>query len=188
MLGNKIRMRGRLTLKQDFLAKKFSLSPLSTVEYYSGYLLFISHSTICEYACVNTRKTRTSIPEKLHQKRDEHIASFQSTPKINRMLITRLICIQRKFTTPDQLASPSKFCLLRFFFFFSTTKVITFRKISISLILCKLSMYNFRHAATLAYLQVLRTLLGTLETVIPLLARTHEKKNEKKRLHLESRS
>ena len=49
-------------------------------------------------------------------------------------------------------------------------------------------MYNFRHAATLAYLQVLRTLLGTLETVIPLLARTHEKKNEKKRLHLEFRS
>ena len=27
----------------------------------------------------------------------------------NRMLITRLICIQWKFTKPDQLASPSKF-------------------------------------------------------------------------------
>ena len=35
---------------------------------------------------------------------------------------------------------------------FSTTKVITFRKSSTSLILCKLSMHTFRHAATLAYL------------------------------------
>ena len=138
-------------MKQDFLPKKFSLPPLSTVEYYSGYLFSISYSTICEYACVNTRKSRASIREKLHQKRDEHGASFQSTPKINRMLITRLICIQWKFTTPDQLASPSKFCLLGFFFF-STTKVITFRKSSTSLILCKLSMHTFRHAATLAYL------------------------------------
>ena len=99
----------------------------------------------------------------------------------------KIICIQWKFTTPDQLASPSKFCLLRFFFF-STTKVITFRKSSTSLILCKLSMHNVRHAATLAYLQVLRTLLGTLEIMIPLLARTHKKKKEKRRLHLESRS
>ena len=43
-----------------------------------------------EYACINTRK---SIQEKLHHKR------FQSSTKINRMLITRLICIQWKFTT-----------------------------------------------------------------------------------------
>ena len=49
-------------------------------------------------------------------------------------------------------------------------------------------MHNVRHAATLAYLQVLRTLLGTLEIMIPLLARTHKKKKEKRRLHLESRS
>ena len=64
-------------MKQDFLAKKFSLpAPLSTVEYYLGYLFSISYSTICEYACVNTRKTRASIREKLHQKRDEHGASF----------------------------------------------------------------------------------------------------------------
>ena len=43
-------------MKQDFLAKRFSPPPLLTIEYYSGYLLFISYSTICEYACVNTRK------------------------------------------------------------------------------------------------------------------------------------
>ena len=32
---------------------------------------------------------------------------FQSSPKIKRMLITRLICIQGKFTAPSQLASSS---------------------------------------------------------------------------------
>ena len=65
---------------------------------------------------------------------------FQSSPtraikklwllslKINRMLISRLICMQWKFTTPYQLASPSKFCSLRLFFF-STTEVITFSKL-----------------------------------------------------------
>ena len=35
------------------------------------------------------------------QKSDLHGTSFQSSPKINYMLITRLICIQWKFTTPD---------------------------------------------------------------------------------------
>ena len=38
------------------------------------------------------------------QKRDEHGASFQSSPKVTRMLVTRLICIQWKFTK----AEPSK--------------------------------------------------------------------------------
>ena len=38
------------------------------------------------------------------QKRDERGASFQSSPKITRMLVTRLICIQWKFTK----AEPSK--------------------------------------------------------------------------------
>ena len=53
-----------------------------------------------EYTCINTRK---SIREKLlivrKQKRDKHGAPFQSSLKTNRMLITRLICIQWKFNT-----------------------------------------------------------------------------------------
>ena len=95
-------------MKQDFLAKKFSLLTLSTVECSSGYLLlypiwqFVSE--LIECTCINTRKSRPQIREKLHhcqraKKCDEHGTSFLSSP--------RLICIQWKFTTPDQLASPS---------------------------------------------------------------------------------
>ena len=76
-------------MKHDFLAKSVLLPSLSTVEYSSAYLL--SYSTICKCACVNTRKSRASIQDKLYQKRDEDNVSFQSSPKINRMLITRLI-------------------------------------------------------------------------------------------------
>ena len=46
--------------KQD---SSFSLPSLSTVEYFSGHLLFISYWTVIEYACINTRK---SIRGKLH--------------------------------------------------------------------------------------------------------------------------
>ena len=42
------------------------------------------------------------------QKRDEHGASLQSSPKITRMLVTRLIYIQWKFTK----AEPSKVYLV----------------------------------------------------------------------------
>ena len=44
-----------------------------------------------------------SIPEKVHhcQKSDLHDTSCQSSPKINRMHITRPICMQWKFTKPD---------------------------------------------------------------------------------------
>ena len=44
-----------------------------------------------------------SIPEKVHhcQKSDLHDTSRQSSPKINRMHISRLICMQWKFTKPD---------------------------------------------------------------------------------------
>ena len=41
----------RFYTKQDFLAKGFSLPPLSTFEYWSGYLPFISYSTMIEYLC-----------------------------------------------------------------------------------------------------------------------------------------
>ena len=57
--------------------------------------------------CVNTQKSR---------KQDEHGESFQSSPKINCMLITRLICIQWKFTTSNQLASSSTFIKIVLFF------------------------------------------------------------------------
>ena len=66
------------------------------VENSSGHLLFISYSTICFWidknACVNTQKSR---------KYDEGGMSFQLSPKINRILITRLIFIRQQFTTPD---------------------------------------------------------------------------------------
>ena len=123
----------KYTKKQDFTAKSFSRPTLSTVEYSSGYLLFTSYSKIfselIEYVCIDTRKSSASIRQKLYiiakqQKRDEHGASFQTSPKINRMLITRLICIQRNFITPNQLASPidRRFAHYKRFFFFSTTK------------------------------------------------------------------
>ena len=65
---------------------------------------------------------RTLVNKRKSRKRGEHSASFPSSPKINRMLYTKLLCIQWKFTTPDQLASPSKFCSLRLFFFFRPLK------------------------------------------------------------------
>ena len=37
----------RFYTKQDFLVDSFSRPTLSTVEYFSGYFLSISHSTIC---------------------------------------------------------------------------------------------------------------------------------------------
>ena len=89
--------------KQDFLAERFSIPTLSAVEYSLGHLFFFY------------RILRFMI--------------FQSSPKINRMLITRLICIQGKFTPSGQLASSSKFCSLKFFIFFSTTEVITCSKV-----------------------------------------------------------
>ena len=59
------------------------------------------------YVCINTRKFKGLDCRQITIiARDQKViymavTSFQSLPKINRMLITRLICIQRKFTTPD---------------------------------------------------------------------------------------
>ena len=58
------------------------------------------------YACINTRKfyrpwfQRNNIIAR-YRKSDLHGMSFQSSPKVNCMLIQRLICTQWKFTTPD---------------------------------------------------------------------------------------
>ena len=113
----------RLLTKQDFLAKAFHFlqCTLSMVKYSSRYLLFILYLMICFWIDwehvykYSTRKSRAWIPEKLHhcrkkrkqKKGDEHGTSFQSSLKINCTLNTRLICIQWKFTTLDELASPS---------------------------------------------------------------------------------
>ena len=51
--------------RNDFLATSFSLPTLSTFEYSSGYLLFISYSTMIENGRINTRKL---IGEKLHHR------------------------------------------------------------------------------------------------------------------------
>ena len=67
-------------MKQDFLPKSFSLPTLLMVKYSLGYLLFILHSTICEYACVNTGKSPRALIR--DQNCDEHGASFQSLPKL----------------------------------------------------------------------------------------------------------
>ena len=74
-------------------------------------LLFLTTNIAAVTSGANEQFERNYIITR-DQKRDEHGASFQSSPKINRMLITRLTCIQRKFPTPDQfIASTSKFSL-----------------------------------------------------------------------------
>ena len=71
-------------------------------------------------ACINTR-IRVYKYTKI---RDEHGASFQSSLKINRMLITRPICIQRKISYPHHrsllfsLACFSKARILKCSWFF----------------------------------------------------------------------
>ena len=65
------------------------------------------------------------------QKRDEHGASFQSSPKIYRMLVTRLICIQWKFTK----AEPSRVCLVCYTAVFS---VVTQRPLKNGCVACRL--------------------------------------------------
>ena len=85
------RLRNKPTFytKQDFLPISFSRPTLSTVDYSSGYLLFISCSTICFWIdwvrVKNSRKPMASIREKLHhcqRAKNEHGVSFQSSPTI----------------------------------------------------------------------------------------------------------
>ena len=60
------------------------------------------------------------------QKRDEYGASFQSSPKINRMLITRLICIQsmKRYNTRSVCLLIEIF-LVEILLFFSTIEIFT---------------------------------------------------------------
>ena len=51
--------------------------------------------------CINTRKFKGLDSRKIKSLPEINGTSFQSSQKINRMLITKVICIQWKFTTPD---------------------------------------------------------------------------------------
>ena len=91
--------------KQDLLAKGFLLPTLSTS------ILFTCFWNNLVRVYKYTKIQRAWIPDKLHHCQSYlqlhhcqsylHGTSFQSSPKINRMLITRAVCIQWKFTTRD---------------------------------------------------------------------------------------
>ena len=86
---------------------KTGFSRFNIFSSYSGYLLFNTHACRAYYTKIKGLDSGkiTSLPN-LH-------ASFQSSPKINRMLITSLICIQCKssrflsLVTRSRLGTPS---------------------------------------------------------------------------------
>ena len=55
--------------KQDFLAKCFSFPSLSTVEYSSGHLFFISYSTICDISIIPENKPYAYHKTHLHTRK-----------------------------------------------------------------------------------------------------------------------
>ena len=67
------------------------------------------------YAKIHGPRFQRSYIIARYQRSDLHGTSFQSSPKINRMLITRTICLQWQFTTPDHGSI--------LFFFFPTSSV-----------------------------------------------------------------
>ena len=126
-------------MKQIFLAKKFSLPTLSTVEYSSGYLLFIWYLTICfwidllhlyKYTKIKVLDSReiTSLPETKKMWWTWHVISVIAKNKQHTQHQTHLH-VQWKFTTPNQLASPSAplidVLLIINILFFSTSEVFT---------------------------------------------------------------
>ena len=110
-------MRRRLILQETWF--NYSLMIFYFLLYRRRYFLFVSELTYMRvsddqkylrssslYACRSTRKFKgldsrgiTSLFAR-YRKSDLYGTSFQS-PKITRVLITGLICIQWKFTTPD---------------------------------------------------------------------------------------
>ena len=87
-------------------------------------------SELIEYACWDTRKSMQG--HQFERKRAETWWIWCVTSiiaDINRKLITRLICIQWKFTTPDRIAFLSNFCSCKGSFFFSTIEVFTCYKV-----------------------------------------------------------
>ena len=87
----------------------YSLKVFYFLLYRRRYFLFVSESRVSDdwkyvyrrlYACINTQKFKdpdsrviTSEIKNAGDARD-HFTSFQSSPKINRILITKPICIQ----------------------------------------------------------------------------------------------
>ena len=129
LLGKKIRNEGAINYTRNISSLKefyFLIYRRSSIQdiyfLYRIRWLFLNWLSTCVliHGKQGPRFERNYIITR-EQKRYEHGASFQSSSKLNRMLITRLICIQWKFATLDQLAdqlvSPSKFCSLRFFLF-----------------------------------------------------------------------
>ena len=89
---------------------KFLYFLLYQRQYFYLFLNWFSTQYPCGrrlYTCINTQKFKgldsreiASLPCR-DRKSDLHGTSFQSSPKIDRILITTLICIPWKFTTPD---------------------------------------------------------------------------------------
>ena len=110
MLGEKIRNPERRLILHYSSLKIFYvlLYRRSSIlqDIYFFYRIRRSASELIAHAFINTRNSRVWIRKNYvigrKQKRNEHGASFQSSPKINCMLITRLICIKWKFTAPGQ--------------------------------------------------------------------------------------
>ena len=80
-------------------------------------------SELIEYATMNTWKSKVSIREKLYCQRAKTWWTSLWTWRVisiieenKRHAHHKTHCIQWTFTTPDQLASPSKFCSLKYSF------------------------------------------------------------------------
>ena len=137
------KMRRRLILhetKQIYSLNVFFTSSFIDVDTFYLFLNWFStrisddRKYVCGrrlYACINTRKFKgldsreiTSLPD--IRKSDLHGTSFQSSPKINRMLIRRLICIQWKFPTPNHrnLANSDSYYFFDHSVVFTCSKVI----------------------------------------------------------------
>ena len=185
-------------MKQDLLTKGQGSSILQDIKFTFHILFddlflnwFSTHVSddrkyVCGrrlYACIILHEnSRALIREKLHHCQGKktwwaHCASFQSLPKINHTLITRLICIQWKFAIKVLLI---KILLL---FFLSTTEVFTCSKVintfkrhnSWTDLFWKSSKFNLSQAFftkhvwlwSVPYSQFPRCLLGTPGSVTP---------------------
>ena len=102
-----MRRRYLFYTKQHLLAEGF-ISYFINVDTFYLFLNWCSTrvSDDRKYVCGIRVSKYTKIQETRFQRnyiiaRDLHGTSFQSSPKINRMLITRHISIRWKFTTPD---------------------------------------------------------------------------------------
>ena len=107
------------TRNRIYTCERVFTSYFIDVEYSSGYLLFICFWT--DLVCVLATTGNTSAFASFHLykymkiqgrqfqrnyivhhcQRSKGWFTFQSSPKITRMLITKAICIQWKFTSPD---------------------------------------------------------------------------------------